>query len=389
MALFALGLALMAFGVAGCGPFGAVLSGVTASTWEFVPGSTGIGRPPGAIEVRYTLMQRASVRAEVRGVAVPGGNLALYQGEQAAGSHVVRFNGVISTGVAPGDQQVVRKTLPPGDYFIVVTAGAASERVPFRVAGVAVPPPTLENILMKPDVISPNSDAVDDVAELTFRTGQTITLSVDLTSAKGARVSVLAPLLKGSGEQNVVVSGQDLMGNVLADGVYTVTLRAQDKAGNRVEASRKLTIEGSGAPAIQVLKVDISPQQVVLGGAISVTITVKNVGKVPLRTQGPPQGYTYTTNGSYSSIEGGKYVDRAGLWRVGVDWDGNSGGGPSRYPFRWGFDHTLMPGETAVTGGKIVILKQERTMWFYAGVLQEGIRIIWDRLGRKRVEVGF
>jgi hypothetical protein len=48
-----------------------------------------------------------------------------------------------------------------------------------------------------------------------------------------------------------------------------------------------------------------------------------------------------------------------------------------------------MPGEIAVTGGKIQVLKEERTMWFYAGVVQEGVRIALDKLGRTRVEVGF
>ena len=41
------------------------------------------------------------------------------------------------------------------------------------------------------------------------------------------------------------------------------------------------------------------------------------------------------------------------------------------------------------TGGKITILKQERKMWFFAGVLQEGIRIVRDRLGITAVGVGF
>lgn len=382
--------ALLVLGLAACGPSGGMLSGVVASASEFVPGSSGIGKPPGAVEVRYTLGQRAHVLAEVAGETVPGGGSLLFEGDQAAGMHVIRFNGVIGMGSGAGSTQVVRRALTPGDYFIQVTAGGASERVPVKIVGTAEQPPALENIVMKPETISPNSDALDDVTELTFRTNESVTLSVDLTSRDGTRTPVLAPVLRGPGEQNVVVSGQDLLGNVLADGTYTVTLRAQSKQGNRVEANRSLKLEGSGTPALQVLKVDISPQRVMLGEAISVTITVKNVGNTPLRTEGPLMGYTYTTDSSYSSIEGGKYGVKAGLWRVGVDWDGNSGGGaPYRYPFRWGFDHTLMPGETAVTGGKIVILKQERTMWFYAGVLQEGVRIVWDRLGRTQVKVGF
>ena len=48
-----------------------------------------------------------------------------------------------------------------------------------------------------------------------------------------------------------------------------------------------------------------------------------------------------------------------------------------------------MPNETVVTGGKITILKQERRMWFLAGILQEGIRIVRDRLGVTPVDVSF
>jgi hypothetical protein len=156
-----------------------------------------------------------------------------------------------------------------------------------------------------------------------------------------------------------------------------------------VQAERPLLIEGGGEPDVEILRVEIAPQQITLGSAIAVSITVKNTGNVPLRTHGPDPGYTYTTNDSYSSIEGGKWVDRPGLWRVGVDWDGNAGGAAYRYPFRWGFGKTLMPGETVVTGGNIVILKQESRMWFFAGLLQEGVRIVRDRLGPTLVNVSF
>src|SRR5438270_13530769 len=39
----------------GCSLGGATLANVSASTGEITPGSTGIGKPPGAVEVRYTL----------------------------------------------------------------------------------------------------------------------------------------------------------------------------------------------------------------------------------------------------------------------------------------------------------------------------------------------
>jgi hypothetical protein len=388
-----LAAALVAMLLAGCGGTGtgAVLSDVRASTHLIVPGSSGVGEPAGALEVRYTLHRDAQVDAVLEGPV----RAELLSEQQRAGEHVLRFNGVVSAHERAGDYTVVRKVVPDGDYTITISAEGTQHKVSFTVRGAHTDPPSLDNIVVHPDVISPNSDAVDDVSEVTFRTDQTATLSVELVAADGTGTLMLAPTEKGPGEHNVVVSGQDPFsddpaGEILPDGTYTITIRAQDHVGNSVEAYRPLRIEGGGSPQIQVLRVEISPRQIMLGQAISVSITVKNVGKVPLRTQGPDPGYTYTTNDSYSSIEGHRWVDRAGLWRVGVDWDGNSGGGgPYRYPFRWGFGKTLMPGETVTTGGTIIVLKQERTMWFYAGVLQEGIRIVLDRLGRTRVDISF
>ena len=395
-------LVLSACGIvlAGCSAGGSAtgLSKVTASTNVIVPGSSGVGRPPGAIEVRYTLGKDGPVKATLQGPV----RAELLSEVQRAGEHVLRFNGVLAVqeqepqadNNSNGSFRVVRRVVPDGDYTITISAGGTEQSVRLRVTGADRQAPSIEHIVVHPDVISPNSDAVDDVAEVTFRTDQTATISVDLVSAH-RRTTVLAPVEKGPGEQRVVVNGEDPfsddpLGGILPDGTYTVTIRAEDRAGNRVEAYRPLRIEGGGRPQIQVLRVEITPQQVIIGQAISVSITVRNTGNVPLRTQGPDPGYTYTTNDSYSSIEGNKWADRAGLWRVGVDWDGNSGGGaPYRYPFRWGFGKTLMPGETVTTGGRIVILKQERTMWFYAGVLQEGVRIVLDRLGRTRVDISF
>jgi len=369
-----------------CDAGGASLSVGEPSVREIVPGSSGIGKPEGAIEVPYRLGKPGMVTASLAGPV----KATLVQGEQKAGDHLIRFNGVIQTDEISGTSRVVRHVVPDGDYTITIATDEGSGSTSFKVSGSTSQSPTLSNVVLHPDVISPNSDAVDDVGEVTFRTNETTTVSVDLLAPDGTRTGMLAPTKRGPGEQNVVVNGQNVLGDVLPDGTYTVTVRAQDAAGNMVEAQRPLKIEGGGEPQIEISRVDISPQQTILGNSVNVSITVKNVGNVPLRTQGPDPGYTYTTNDSYSSIEGGKWTDKAGLWRVGVDWDGNSGGGPAyRYPFRWGFGKTLMPGESVTTGGKITILKPEREMWFYAGVLQEGIRIVLDRLGRTKVGVDF
>ena len=150
------------------------------------------------------------------------------------------------------------------------------------------------------------------MGELTFRTDMTATLSANLFSSTGDKTSMLAPTKKGPGEQNVVINGKDALGNILLDGVYTATVRADDTLGNRVEASTPITITAGGEPSITLLSVDFTPTQIIAGSEISVTIKVKNTGNVPLRTQGPDPGYTYTTNDSYSSIEGGKWDRQSG-----------------------------------------------------------------------------
>jgi hypothetical protein len=386
--LLLLSLAALMLALASCDGSGGglrVLSTNVSDGATIVPGSRGLSEPPGALEVRYSLGSAMDVEARIEG---PADGL-LFRERVTAGSHVLRFNGVLQYAIA-GGAEAERRVVPAGDYRLVLEAGGASQAVNFSVAPTDTEPPSIERLTLHPERISPNSDAVDDVAELTFRTGSTSTLSVLMTSENGDEIRLKGGQEVPAGEQNVLISGQTPAGEVLPDGTYTVTVRASDDAGNLLTSSRRLTVEAGGEPEISVVRVEIEPGEITLGNSIQVSITVRNTGKVPLRTHGPDPGYEYTTNDSYSSIEGGKWVDQAGLWRVGVDWDGNSGGGAAyRYPFRWGFGKTLMPAEEVTTGGRIRILKQESRMWFYGGVLQEGIRIVRDRLGRTPVDVDF
>ena len=135
---------------------------------------------------------------------------------------------------------------------------------------------------------------------------------------------------------------------------------------------------------------------------LTVTYRIKNTGPVKLRTYGPPSGYEYNTNQSYSSIEGEQYANLGGgLWRVGLDWDANGGAG-SRYPFRWAisprppdqwydpnkFDY-LYPGEEAIITGRVQIKQRENRMTFYTGVAHEGVDYPSDRLKPTVILVSF
>src|SRR5688500_8839044 len=258
-------------------------------TVEIVPGSRGIGNPAGAVDIRYVLGGRADVHASLEGPV----NAPLFEGEQSAGQHVLRFNGVIE-GVTKEPGGAVRSVVPDGNYKIVLSAAGSSEEVEVTVRDSDVERPSIESLVLQPSAISPNSDAVDDVAELTFRTDQTSTLSVDLTAADGVVTRVLAPDERAGGEQNVVVNGQTPAGEVLPDGTYTITVRAQDRAGNRVEAYRPFVIEGAGEPQIVVMRVQIGPGHIILGKSLQGTNTVYTTGNGPPCTHCPETSNSIT-----------------------------------------------------------------------------------------------
>jgi hypothetical protein len=146
----------------------------------------------------------------------------------------------------------------------------------------------------------------------------------------------------------------------------------------------------------------MAPQAIMRGDVITVTMRVKNTGDVPIRTYGPPSGYEYSTEDVFSSVEDGAYAAKSGgFWRIGVDWDANSGGAAKRYPYRWALtprppeqwrvpfvEDVLMPGEEAVVVGRIRVMQQETKMGFYTGLIQDGVGFFQDRTGRTIIEVG-
>ena len=150
------------------------------------------------------------------------------------------------------------------------------------------------------------------------------------------------------------------------------------------------------------MEIVIGPEKIERGGVVTMTVRVKNTGPVGLRTHGPASGYRYSSRQSYASIEDEIYANKGGgLWRIGLDWEGNGGSG-SRYPFRWAisprppaewaepneFD-VLYPGEEATITGSVEIKELESRMTFFVGVAHEGVDYPFDRLRQTLVEVDF
>jgi hypothetical protein len=322
----------------------------------------------------------------------------------ASDPYVLRFDGTVATD----DPVVKRRLLPGGDYTVVVQAQAsdgdtAEERIPVHIADSDVPLPEIENMLAYPETISPNADAVDDVAEITYQLPVTATVDLTITTPGGQTLPFVTREEQAPAPHRYVWDGKRPNDAVLPAGVYTYTITAEGEYGSVVQRQDTLRLVGVGQPEATITEARIAPQQVMLGDMITVTMRVRNTGDVPIRTYGPPSGYTYTTDEVYSSIEDGRYTAKAGgFWRAGMDWDANSGGGARRYPFRWalsekppeewavpGVEDWLLPGEEVEVVGRVIIQQRETRMSFYVGLIQDGVGFFQDRTARTIIEVGF
>ncbi len=386
-------LMLTVLALAGCGGSGgALLSAISSDagiTQLTADGTSGTRAAPNLITFHYSLGQKSTIK-----VYILAGSQRYYLRDddrsRDAGDYQIAFDGSLPVSNTIG---LVRQVLPVGDYQFVIEATAGgqttTQQQAFRIVTADTAPPTIDNLAAAPTTISPNDDAIDDSAQLTYRLAKAAKVSATATDITGTTTIVQPPLKVLTGEQTLTFNGKQPSGAPLPDGVYTVTVQAADAAGNVFQRSLPITVEGGSPPSATVLSVDFSPTQVIVGSKLHVRIKVRNTGKTTLRTQGPYSGFTYTTNDTYASIG---CPDAAGFWRVGVDWNNNSNnndrvGAPLRYPFRWGLGHDLKPDEEATIEGDIIIYKPETSMTFYAGLLQEGISIAADGLHPTNIQV--
>lgn len=401
-----LALWLAAAGLGGCAEQ-RVLDQVTLSPTVLQP--TGKGE---TVDISYTIDRPTKIWVYLQDGQ--GARYTLRSGEQRVASsepYVLRFDGTAPT---EGDATLLRRRLPNGSYQVQVEAeDAGGQRIsrqaaqPLTITGENAPPPVVQNLVVLPAAISPNADGIDDVAEITYQLPVTATVDISVSgpdcSGQGCpSYPVVTASEEGPTPQRHVWNGKTIDGIILPDGRYTYTLRAADRFGNLAQHTGTITIAGAGQPEATITSSTIAPEQLMLGGVLTVTVRVKNTGSVPIRTYGPASGYEYSTRQVFSSVEDGKYDAKSGgFWRVGADWDANSGGA-RRYPFRWSIsprppaqwkvpfvEDVLMPGEEAEVVGRIRVEQPETKMTFYVGLIWDGVGFRQDRSGRTLIKVGF
>jgi hypothetical protein len=81
------------------------------------------------------------------------------------------------------------------------------------------------------------------------------------------------------------------------------------------------------------------------------------------------------------------FAERAGYWRVGLNWSGGTDVNGASYPYRWGFGHDLQPGEEVTVRGCVKVLNEQDKLVFFAGLVQENVAIHNPGAGLVRVQV--
>lgn len=363
-------------------------------------------------ELTYTLGRAARVSLAI---GLPDGREVPVLADEprpAAGRYVHPVDGAIPIAERPGE----RRVLPDGTYRLRLEArddGGRAETASFdlTIRDADTTPPAVENLAVYPAVLTPNFDGIDDVASITYRLTERARVFAYATDAAGQRVYVGTQELVEPGEYREVWDGTQKE-RPLPDGTYQFTVRATDLAGNTVLASAPVQVASSGRPDARILRLGFSPRRLMLGETVQVEAVVRNVGTVPLRTQGPPPGYVYSSFDTFSAIDaedgrpsdghaadGRPYIDRVGVWRLGVDWAGSPTATGSKYPYRWGLGRDLAPGEEVTVTGLIriehgpnldrMIGVPTNRFFFYAGLVHEGIAFQDDRVGGTWIEVGY
>lgn len=374
--------------VAGCAPpgQGPLLSGVEAGPPAVSPETRDVRNQ---LDVRYTLGAPARVWAEIE---TPGGErLAVHEGvaRPVRGTYTLHLDGTTS-GPGPNERQV----LPDGAYRVLLRAqadGQAQEAaVSLRIRGADTTAPEVQDLQLLPDRISPNFDARDDITRVTYRLAKDARAQafVDRVRSDGRRERAW------TGEERALLAGEQRLqwdgtrsGRPLPDGAYELGIRARDLAGNVREARRPLQLEAGGTPEAKIVSARIAPREVSRGNELCADLQVRNTGQTVLRTQGPDPGYVYSSLDTYSSIEANRYAERAGYWRVGLDFAGTGSTMGARYPYRWGFGRDLAPGDEVSVRGCVRVFNEQDKLVVFAGLVRENVATYDSGSGMVEVRV--
>ena len=318
--------------------------------------------------------------------------------ERPVGDYESLFGGVVNN-----------RLLPDGRYTCVVEAISSdgqttSVQVPLTLQGGESNLIEVQNLNIYPATFTPNRDGISDRVTIAYYlTKEATGVQVYLVSVDGSKYPIpedkIRPMGAEGNHEHDYEGGVDLGATPPPDGTYRVVVEAQDAVGNLDVAEGTLTIKDGGVPRVEIVNraAEWSTRVLPLGDTLTFTCTVRNIGNVAVRTKGPPPGTLYTTGENFN---GKLAYEEPGLFRLGMDYEGNSSG--RTYPFRWqlGSDQELtvidgekylLPGQTVQVVGHLRVVDKpvKVTPYYWLGLIHEQVWIVEDRVEPIPVTVGF
>ncbi len=355
---------------------------------------------------------------------------------RSPGSYGVLWGGVMDEPeIVPfegGTEEILSRVLPDGGYRWVVQAtddSGATETVDGTISleNGDTDVPRLENFAVAPQTFRPNQDGLrDDWVSISYyltKDVQSVQVYLLDPHKPGVKFHIaegpntIEPEEKGYHAYRYT-GGVDLNAEPPPDGDYQVVGEARDLAGNRVRATRYLTIEGGGKPRADVAQGEIDWHgevnrvvSIPLGKKLCFSVIVKNEGTVPVRTSGPWPGQEYRfnedrTHQTFNSLTASGddphpiWYQRPGVWRFGINFDTTG----YVYPFRWAIGRPedlerltftgqeewyLMPGKAGAVNGCILFNSRPPggTILWWGGLIHEAYGVPNDYIDRITVEV--
>lgn len=352
-------------------------------------------------ELRYTLTRQATISIYLLDASGVRHDFRKDL-RRSPGKRTAYFGGVIDG-----------RLLPDGAYRVVFEARDEKGHVEQVAKAITLVegdkvPLEIRHLSIWPRSFTPNRDGITDRVTIGYDLSkEAVRVEVYLLDAAGNKYPVPEDKIREMGaagtHEHDYDAGVDLGAKPPPDGVYTVIVEAEDAVGNLARAEGALEIKGGGVPQVEIVNraAVFSPTVVPLHGTLTFTCTVKNIGTVPVRTKGPESGTTYSTSENYNTL--GQY-EEPGIFRIGLDFEGNSSG--RLYPFRWqlGQDEELTVVETEVGPQKYLMPGQSVTVvghlriddpppkvepYYWIGLIHEQVWIVQDRVEPTPISIGF
>jgi len=337
--------------------------------------------------------------------------VSLWLVDEAGGTHMLRD----AVWRPPGEYEILfsgvigNRLLPDGAYVLRLEASsreneAFQAETLLHITEGQQDHIEIRNLSIYPPGFTPNRDGISDRVTIGYYlTKEAEKVQVYLLDDQGNKYAVPEDKIRPAGQvgnhEHDYDAGVDLGAAPPRDGPYTVVVEAEDATGNRDVARGELTIDRGGVPIAEIVNraATWSSDVVPLGGTLSFTCTVRNIGKVGIRTKGPEPGVQYTTSENFNTKE---FFEEPGIFRVGLDFEGNSAG--RVYPFRWQLGQDaeltvidgqryLMPGQVVTVSGHLQISDRPALVapYYWLGLIHEQVEIVEDRVDPIPVSIGF